>query len=113
VEPGVDHKTVTWVDVHVADLKGDGKADIVGRVQSNGQWWEAISTGINFNNVLWARCSASVNWTDGLVCDLNGDGKADIVARDPTTGAWWTALSTRTGSTIQVWGGGPRPKPEN
>ena len=31
--------TPTWVDVRIGDLNGDGKADIVGRDLSTGQWW--------------------------------------------------------------------------
>jgi hypothetical protein len=43
---------VSWVDVQVADLNGDGKADISGRVSQEGSWWTGLSTGSSFNSVL-------------------------------------------------------------
>src|SRR5207248_11467158 len=44
--------SVTWVDVMVLDINGDGKADIVGRVKESGQWWAGISTGTAIANKL-------------------------------------------------------------
>src|SRR5205814_1778023 len=33
---------VTWVDVQSGDFNGDGRADLVGRVQQSGDWWVAL-----------------------------------------------------------------------
>jgi hypothetical protein len=45
---------VTWVDVNVGDVNGDGVPDLVGRIQQNGQWWAALSNGSTaFTNQLW------------------------------------------------------------
>jgi FG-GAP repeat len=57
-------QAVTWVDVQVGDFNGDGKADIVGRVQQSGQWWAGISNGSFFNNSLWATWNPNVTWVD-------------------------------------------------
>ena len=95
---------VTWADVHVADVTGDGKDDIVGRDQANGQWYVAISTGSAFYTKLWAQWSPSVNWQFVQTADLTGDGKADIVGRDPGTGAWWAGISTGTQFLTELWG---------
>jgi len=43
--------TATWQDVQVADVNGDGRADIVGR--AGGYWWVAKSTGTGFVNEPW------------------------------------------------------------
>jgi uncharacterized protein YkwD len=86
----------TWVDVHTADLNGDGRTDVVGRWAQTGQWWAGISNGVSgFINVLLTTWSP-VNWVDVKVADLNGDGRADIVGRARESGQWWAALSTGT-----------------
>ncbi len=36
---------VTWDNVQAADINGDGKTDIVGRVDSSGAWYAGIATG--------------------------------------------------------------------
>jgi uncharacterized protein YkwD len=94
---------VTWVDVKVADLNGDGKADIVGRARDNGQWWAALSTGTTYTNVLVVTWSPAVIWTDVNVGDLNGDHKADIVGRVQSNGQWWATVSTPSGWQTSLW----------
>ena len=36
---------VTWLNVMAADVNGDGRQDLVGRIRENGSWWAATSTG--------------------------------------------------------------------
>src|SRR5438094_6028351 len=44
---------VTWVDVKVGDFNGDGKTDILGRVQLTGRWWTGLSSSNSFNFTVW------------------------------------------------------------
>jgi hypothetical protein len=63
----------------LADVNGDGKADIVGRYGNDVQ--ASISTGTKFNG---AGSGVWGGWSAGYTLDLadvNGDGKADIVGR--------------------------------
>ncbi|WP_157366599.1 FG-GAP repeat domain-containing protein [Aquimarina agarilytica] len=68
----------------VADVNGDGKADIVGFAEEGVR--VSLSTGNSFGNqILWIRhySPRAGGWTTGqhprVVNDVNGDGKADIV----------------------------------
>src|SRR5207253_513617 len=89
--------SVTWVDVHVGDFNGDGKADITGRVQQTGRWWVALSNGSTaFTSSPWGAWPTTVTWVDIRVGDFNGDGKADLIGRIAQNGEWWAALSTNT-----------------
>jgi len=65
----------------VADVNGDGKADIIG-FNSQGVW-VALSNGVTFNKAaLWSAHApgSSFNQYPIIVKDLNGDKKADIVS---------------------------------
>jgi hypothetical protein len=93
----------TWVDVHLADFNGDGKADMVGRIQGTGQWWVGLSNGSSFTTKLWTTWSSAVTWVDAQIGDFNGDGKADIAARCLQDGSWWVALSTGSSFTTAKW----------
>src|SRR5207244_4084835 len=96
---------VNWVDVKVGDFTGDGKDDIVGRVQPTGRWWVLSSLGDSFNNTRWGAWPTSVTWVDVNVGDFNGDGKADIAGRVLQTSHWWVALSNgSTAFTSSPWG---------
>jgi hypothetical protein len=97
----------TWVDVRLADLNGDGKLDVLGRVKENGQWWAGLSTGSAFSTKLWTTWAADapgVTWVDVQVGDFNGDGLADITGRTLQNGQWWTSLSGgTTGLGATLW----------
>jgi hypothetical protein len=92
-----------WVDVRLGDLNGDGKADLIGRVRDNGQWWGGISNGARFTTSLWDAWSPALTWVDVQVGDVNGDGKADIAGRVKETGQWWVSRSTGAAGATSLW----------
>jgi hypothetical protein len=95
--------SVTWVDVHVADVTGDGRADLVGRDLARGGWWVGTSTGTAFANSLWDTWSPAVAWSDVQVADFDGDGRLDLAGRAPD-GSWWVGLSSGSSFTTSRWG---------
>ncbi len=92
---------ISWPFFDLADVDGDGAADVVGRTQG-GDWWVGKSTGTSFVNQNWGAWSSSVEWQDVNVADVNGDGRSDIVGRGK--GRWWVAASTGTSFTNELWG---------
>jgi hypothetical protein len=98
-----DQPGLTWVDVHLADLNGDGKPDLLGRYLQTGQWWAALSGVTPRTNGLWATWNPAATWVDVQVGDVNGDGKADVIGRYLQAGQWWAGLSSGTGFTNVLW----------
>ena len=94
---------VTWVDVKVGDFNGDGKTDILGRVQLTGRWWTGLSSSNSFNFTVWDQWPNTITWNNVIVGDFNGDGKDDIAARTPW-GDWWVAVGTGSSFAHAYWG---------
>jgi hypothetical protein len=92
------------VDVRLGDVNGDGAADVVGRLQENGQWWVSLSGPSGFTNTsLWATWSPRVSWVDVRLGDFDGNGKLDIAGRVLQVGSWWVGLSNGTSFATSYW----------
>ncbi len=104
---GAWSSAVTWTDVMVADINGDGKIDIVGRVASSGAWYAGIATGsgtsMSLGSIYLGSWSPLVTWVNVQVLDLNGDGKYDVLGQISGTTQWWAGISSGTALTNQVW----------
>jgi hypothetical protein len=74
-----------WKIAAVADLDGDGKADIFWRNSATGQQYVYLMDGLNIVNEAWLR-TAGTDWKIVGSGDVDGDGKADIVWRNFVTG---------------------------
>src|SRR5262249_50431253 len=90
-----------WKDLRVADVNGDGRDDVIGRLGSlsgvPGDWSVARSTGSSFVVENWhGNWNSHTDWKDVQVGDFNGDYRQDLAGRDPATGDWQVALSTGT-----------------
>ena len=82
-----------WKIVGVADLNGDGHADLVWQHQTTGDIaaWMMNGTAAISMTLLTPSQVADTNWKIVGVADLNGDGHADLVWQHQTTGdiaAW-------------------------
>lgn len=87
----------TYVDVHLADVNGDGLGDLIGRNDGNGQWLISLSTGTSFAApAAWATWNPTRDIIDVQAADFNADGLVDIAGRDADNGQWRVNLSTGT-----------------
>jgi len=85
---------------YVGDVNGDGKADIISRVNASTATVH-LSTGNGFIVQTWAANLHSTRLRN-LIGDFNGDGLSDIVSWD-TAGAVKVHLSNGAGFDIQTW----------
>ena len=87
-------------ELFVADVSGDGRADLVAREKRRpGNWYVATSNGTTFA----PQPVALRGWPVGggahelFVADVSGDGRADLVAREKRRpGNWYVATSNGT-----------------
>lgn len=86
--------SANWNYVQVGDLNGDGKDDIIG-MDTNGQWWGALSDGSRFNTQYFGRWNPTA-WATVQAADFDGDGKTDILGLQSATGQIWLGLSSGT-----------------
>ena len=96
----------TWLDVRVGDVNGDGRDDLLGRVQSNGEWIVARSNLLDgvFTFVSESRGFWTVgSWSNVAFADFTGDGRPDIVGR-AADGAWTVSKWNGAGFTNESWG---------
>jgi hypothetical protein len=49
-----------WADVFAADMDGDGRDDLIGRLFSTGQWRVSLSNGTTLSNAFWDTWLANV-----------------------------------------------------
>jgi hypothetical protein len=99
-----------FANVRIYEASGTPQAmkdDIIGRVESSGDWWVAKSSGTSFTNQKWNRWSTAVSWEYVLTGDFNGDGRDDVAGRVASSGSWYVATSTENGATNGRWGSWP------
>ena len=87
--------------IHVMDVNGDGKPDIVLGPDSSGNWFVLESTGNGFlDKGAWIS-GAYGGWSTSSAriraMDVNGDGMADIVIGPDGAGNWFVLESTGSG----------------
>jgi hypothetical protein len=95
---GTFSSSITWSTIVLADVNGDGRADLVGRDAANANLWVGLNaTGTNFVNQLWGTLPTGGGaLVDYRVIDFDGDGLDDLLARELSTGNWRLARSTGT-----------------
>jgi hypothetical protein len=85
-------------------LPSQVKDDIIGRVESNGDWYVARYDGTGFVNDKWNTWSTAVTWDQVVYGDFDGDDHADVAGRSASNGAWYVAASTGGSFTNPKWG---------
>jgi chitodextrinase len=84
--------------IFMADVNGDGIADVVLGPDAAGNWYVMLGTGTGFvDQGAWITGVDAewVNGADGIrVMDVNGDGLADIEMGPDANGNWFVLLST-------------------
>lgn len=94
--------------IFVADVTGDGKADVLIHDRVSGGWWIGRSTGAGFAVEPWASGfgTGSAEREQVFVVDVTGDGRADVVIHNRASGGWWVGRSTGSSFAIEQWASG-------
>src|SRR5207247_11065721 len=86
-----------------ADMRGDGRADIITGAGPNGSPHVRVVSGANVNTTLASFFAYASTFTGGVnvaLGDLNGDGKADLITgAGPTGGPHVKVFNATTVST--------------
>ncbi len=53
---------IDWLDICLGDFNGDGRADVLGRAQNTGAWWDGSSDGSKFTTSKVGTWSAATDW---------------------------------------------------
>lgn len=93
-------------DLHLADVDGDGSADLWGQSTASGALWVAAGSPAGF------LAKEELNSIPGSrqvhLADLDGDGAADLVTYEPSDGTVRYHESTGDGfGATETWGLGP------
>src|SRR5262249_24057012 len=92
----------TWVDVHVVDLTGNGREDLIGRVAQTGAWFAALSTPNGSFTQLWGN-SSDGNCSDVNFGNFTGNGKMSLQGQMTDSGSLMVGISGSSGMSFTTW----------
>jgi hypothetical protein len=86
------YATTSGWDAHlVADVTGNGHADLISYHPSRGRWWvtESLGEGQFAPPRLLTTYATRTGWDAHLAADVTGSGAADLLSYHPSRGRWW------------------------
>jgi MYXO-CTERM domain-containing protein len=89
------NKTGYWSTIRLADIDGDGKADLCARSSTDFRCHRSTGTGFETAAIIGPGLSNESGWNHDhyfgtiRMADVNGDGKADVCARSSTDFSCW------------------------
>jgi hypothetical protein len=88
-----------WDSHLVADVTGNGFADLISYHPSRGRWWvtESLGEGAFADPKLLTTYGTRDGWEAHLVADVTGNGFADLISYHPSRGRWWVTASLGEG----------------
>src|SRR5579871_4010387 len=69
----------------LADVNGDGKADLVAFYAATGDWYVSLSSGTGFWPPTHWASGQGVGTSKQFLADVDGDGRADLITFDANT----------------------------